>query len=118
MLLLKTVSTEPTKKKKKRTSQLVPSQDALQSLFEKSEIFAEQFQRWKLAQSWEKIIGSRIGAVTRPIDCREGVMTVWVKNAVWRQELRFFEELIIQKVNEYAGHKWVRELRWTVGDKF
>ncbi len=85
----------------------------LQGLFENSKSpLSEGFQRYRLEQDWEQVLGGVVGQQTRPVDFQKGMLVIAVKNPTLLTELRFFQQEIITKVNTHVGKVWVRKVRF------
>jgi hypothetical protein len=94
--------------KDKKPQKLSAVADVLQRLFENSKSpLADGFQRFRLESEWPSIVGETIGKHSRPIQYDKGTLIVEVTNSVWLQEIRFFVDEIIFKVNKHKGHHWV-----------
>ena len=67
---------------------------------------------------WADVVGESIGAETRPVSERDGVVTVACRSAVWAQELQLLGPELVGRVNAaLAGDAGgpVAELRFRVG---
>jgi predicted nucleic acid-binding Zn ribbon protein len=59
---------------------------------------------------WDSAVGTQIAAKARPVNFRDGVLTVMVSNAPWMQQLSFLKKGLIEKVNAALGEDLVREI--------
>jgi predicted nucleic acid-binding Zn ribbon protein len=59
---------------------------------------------------WDSAVGVQIAAKARPVNFRDGVLTVMVSNAPWMQQLNFLKKGLIEKVNAALGEEMVREI--------
>ncbi len=75
---------------------------------------SDQFLRWKLWRFWPKVVGQGLGEICEPVGYERTRLYVWVKSSARMQEIRFFEDTIKTKVNEYVGRQWVRSIRFTL----
>lgn len=62
---------------------------------------------------WEKAVGSRIAAKTRPLRLERGVLHVITSSAAWAQELSLLCESIIIQLQRFGSD--VKSLRFRVG---
>jgi len=62
---------------------------------------------------WEQVVGEKIAQVAQPKSIKKGILKVKVKNSVWRQELTFMKEDIVQKLNNELHSKIVSEIIFT-----
>ena len=58
------------------------------------------------------MVGKRIRENTEPIEVQFGVMTVKVKNSVWKQELQFQKNNIIKSLNKKLIKTMIKDLRF------
>jgi len=72
----------------------------------------EPLERCRSLVVWPEAVGERIAKVTKPLSIQNGVMLVKVKSAVWRAELTFMKQQIIDKVNEAVGKPVVKDIRF------
>ncbi len=87
--------------------------NVLQGLFENSKSpLSEGFQRYRLEQQWNQVIGGPVAKFTRPVDFQSGLLTIAVSNPSLLTELQFFQQEIITKVNTHIGTVWVKKLRF------
>jgi hypothetical protein len=69
----------------------------------------------RLLRSWGEIVGPLLGGKTAPGKIRNGVLTVYVPNHAWAQELQLSQPALLEKIRSVAGEGKVREIRFTVG---
>ncbi len=106
-------------KQKKRKSQLMSSAEVLQSLLQDvhSNPLSTQFKRWKLWQNWSEVVGETIAKNSRPVKIERRNLVVWVCHPVQLQELIFVKKPLMEKINEYMGHRWITNIHFTLEDK-
>lgn len=75
---------------------------------------SDQFMRWKLWRKWSEVVGPTISAQSMPVGFVNGTLYVWVKNAVWMNEMLFLAGPIRDKVNTFVERKWVQQVRFTL----
>lgn len=61
---------------------------------------------------WDSVVGKEISLHTEPEKIIRGTMMVKVDNDVWRNELAFFKNEIIQKLNQKIGKKIIQEIKF------
>jgi len=61
---------------------------------------------------WEKIVGERIAAISKPEKVQRGVLIVKVADPVWRYELSLRKEEVINRIHHVMGSKEITEIRW------
>src|SRR4030065_276788 len=69
----------------------------------------------RLLRSWGEIVGPLLVGKTAPGKIRNGVLTVFVPNHAWAQELQLSQPALIEKIRSVVGEGKVREIRFTVG---
>lgn len=99
----------------RRKAELSQASDVLQSLLQnsKSEL-ADGFNRWRLEQQWPEIVGKTIAEQTVPAALEHGTLYIWVRHSVWMQQLSFFQDEILAKVNAHFQAERVRKIRFTL----
>lgn len=64
----------------------------------------------RIFSAWRQIVGDYIADHSEPSELKAGKLRVNVENAVWKQELAGFNNVIVDKVNAFLGKKEVRRL--------
>ena len=78
----------------------------------KKEGLENEINQQKAIDLWEDVVGQKIKENTEPIEVQFGVMTVKVKNSVWKQELQFQKENIIKSLNKKLIKTMIKDLRF------
>ncbi len=65
---------------------------------------------YQTLHSWPSIVGEKIARVTEPVRLKNGKLYVRVASDSWRNELLFYREEVIDKLNKAAGSRIVREI--------
>jgi len=68
----------------------------------------------RLLRSWEEIVGPLLSDKTAPGRVRNGVLTVFVRNHSWAQELQLSAPALLERIRAVAGQEKVREIRFLV----
>ena len=68
----------------------------------------------RLLRSWETIVGPLLSDKTAPGKVRNGVLTVFVRNHSWAQELQLSAPALLERIRDVAGEEKVREIRFLV----
>jgi hypothetical protein len=71
---------------------------------------ARRLHEAKLWQVWDRVVGTQIAGRARPVAFRDGVLTVIVGSAPWRQQLTFLKREIVASLNEAMGEPLVTDL--------
>ena len=67
--------------------------------------------------AWEEAVGPEIAVATQPVSLRAGVLTVWVRNTTWLQELHAQRQQLLARVRRVAAGAEVTELRFKQGPR-
>lgn len=59
---------------------------------------------------WPEVVGERIASISEAKDVREGRLFVKVENSVWRNELYYFKQEFINKLNLRLGQNIVNDI--------
>ena len=78
----------------------------------KKEGLENEINQQKAIDLWGDVVGQKIKENTEPIEVQFGVMTVKVKNSVWKQELQFQKEDIIKSLNKKLIKTMIKDLRF------
>ena len=103
---------------KKRNSDLQPIAKVLQSLLSNSKSkLSDPYLRWRLWRFWDKVVGPTLGGSSEPVGYERGRLYIWVSSSPRMQEMRFFEDDLKIKINNYMGFEWVKNIRFTLDKK-
>jgi len=69
-------------------------------------------RRYSVITSWEGIVGEQIARIAHPERVDDGVLTVKVTSAPWRNELSMRRTEILEKIVKAVGKGVVREIRF------
>lgn len=61
---------------------------------------------------WDSVVGKEISEHTDPYKIADGILYVRVNDPVWRNELQFFKNEIINKLNSKIGKSLVRDIKF------
>ena len=78
----------------------------------KREGLEHEINQQKAINLWGDVVGQKIKENTEPIEVQFGVMTVKVKNSVWKQELQFQKNDIIKSLNKKLIKTMIKDLRF------
>jgi len=76
---------------------------------------ASKIEENKILKLWPKAIGDKLNLQTKADAFRNGTLFVKTTSSIWVQQLHFIKEEIIDKVNEIAGKKILKDIRFSVG---
>ena len=78
----------------------------------KKEGLENEINQQKAIDLWEEVVGKKIKENTEPIEVQFGVMIVKVKSSVWKQELQFQKDDIIESLNRKLIKTKIKDLRF------
>ena len=78
----------------------------------KKEGLENEINQQKAIDLWEEVVGPKIKENTEPIEVQFGVMIVKVKSSVWKQELQFQKDDIIESLNRKLIKTKIKDLRF------
>ncbi len=61
---------------------------------------------------WDSVVGKEIARQTEPTKITRGILFVKVKDSVWRNELQYFKNEIIEKLNKRIGKKVIEDIKF------
>lgn len=97
---------------------MLKSDAVLQALFQNGKSpLSGPFLRWKLWKKWSEFVGPTMSGVSEPVALRNGVLSVWVKNAAWMQQMVFLKSQMRQTINQKLGEDLIREIHLTMDRK-
>jgi predicted nucleic acid-binding Zn ribbon protein len=67
---------------------------------------------YSVITGWPQLVGQKIANATYAEKLDKGILTVRVKNAVWRYELSMQKEKIIEAISKQFGEGVVRDIIW------
>ncbi|HQG36760.1 MAG TPA: DUF721 domain-containing protein [Bacteroidales bacterium] len=64
----------------------------------------------EISDSWEKIAGKAIASRTSKVSIKDGVLTVYIKSSVVKNELMMMREALREKINKEGGSEIIKEI--------
>ena len=61
---------------------------------------------------WDQVVGKEISERTEPYKILRGILFVRVTDPAWRNELQFFKQEIIKKLNHKIGRNIVKDIKF------
>lgn len=84
-------------------------QQILNSLIKKYKL-EEIIERSELMEKFEEVVGKQISSQAKIKDFQNGILKLEVENAVWKNEIFFLREKIIEKLNKAYGKSIVKQI--------
>ncbi|MCB0329282.1 MAG: DUF721 domain-containing protein [Bdellovibrionales bacterium] len=77
----------------------------------------DKLSRYSFVTHWHEIVGSRIARHAKPLKVVRGTLFVQVENPIWAQELSFFKDTMLSRLQDLVGSEMqIREIRFVVTD--
>ncbi len=77
--------------------------------------FRERFKAWEVLSDWEKLVPPELARRTWPLAFSQGRLTLGVEDHAWAAALRFQTQPLLSLLNQAAGERLFREIKWVVG---
>ncbi len=84
-------------------------QEALNKMLEESN-WKYRYQVTKLKQDWEKLMGKTVAKHTQDLVIKDGKLYIYTNVAPLKHELSYNKNLVIQKINQYFGEAFIKEV--------
>ena len=69
-----------------------------------------KYEEVKVVESWDKIAGKQIAQKTTKLYIKDEVLYIYLNSAPMKSELRYYKEVIIEKVNTFVGKKTIKDI--------
>ncbi len=63
-----------------------------------------------IIDSWEKIAGKAVASRTSRVTIKDGILTVYLKSSVARNELIMIRDALKEKINSEAGSQIIKDI--------
>ena len=95
---------------------MIPIGDVLTSLMTDGTLpyRPDDVEIWRV---WKEVVGETYAENSQPSKIRKKQLTVTVSNSIWLQELTFYKETILEKLNLKLGRKAVDGINIRVGSR-
>lgn len=68
----------------------------------------------KILDFWPEVVGEKVSLHTEAEKVKDGILFVRVDNPVWSNELRFYKNDYIKKLNEKVEKKIIKEIQFRI----
>ena len=68
----------------------------------------------RIVQHWRTIAGSQLAAVTQPESIRARVLFVTVRDAIWLQQVTFYQAQLLENMRQVLGNVPITKLHFTL----
>ena len=102
--------------RKRSKSELIPVGDIIASLLTDGTLpyRPDDVEIWRV---WKEVVGSTYAENSQPSKIRKKQLTVTVDHSIWLQELTFYKETILEKINRKLGRNAVDSINIRVGPR-
>ncbi|MBM3701150.1 MAG: DUF721 domain-containing protein [Actinobacteria bacterium] len=73
-----------------------------------------KLKKFSIFNHWEEIAGKEIAAKTKPQKIFKGILYISVSSSTWANELSMMSRQLINKINDFAGEPFIKELRFKI----
>jgi predicted nucleic acid-binding Zn ribbon protein len=98
---------------KQKKGELVRAERIIGAIKDASGLHTKDIE-FEALRHWEKIVGDRIAAHTKPLYITEGALYVLAEGSVWCQEVSYIKNRIVKELNELMGMDIVKDIRYRV----
>ena len=89
----------------------------LRAVFSNSKL-QDRLSRYSFVTHWHEIVGSRIAQHARPLKVVRGELYVQVENPIWAQELCFFKDTLLSRLQGFVPNDLtIREIRFVIAEQ-
>ena len=75
---------------------------------------SSKLKKFSIFNHWEEIAGKEIAAKTKPQKIFKGILYISVSSSTWANELSMMSRQLINKINDFAGEQFIKELRFKI----
>ncbi|MBU1055608.1 MAG: DUF721 domain-containing protein [Proteobacteria bacterium] len=73
------------------------------------------FESANISSIWKNIVGEAVCKNTRPAGFKGQILLVYVSSSVWMQELQYYKEDIISRLNNEIGKELISDIKFKIG---
>lgn len=88
---------------------LYSMKEALDKMLEQSH-WKERYLVEKIKQDWELLMGKTIAKYTSDLVIHQGKLYIYTSTAPLKNELSYNKDLLIEKINQHLGEKFIKEV--------
>ena len=78
-------------------------------LFESYKL-GDKYDQIGIINSWETIVGKQIAQKTTKLYINKDVLTIYISSAPLKNELKYYKDVLIEKVNTFAGSELIKDI--------
>ena len=92
-----------------RRSKTISLAEAIEDYIKEMKL-GDKLRELSILDSWENLVGKAISSRTSRVYIKEGVLYVFLKSSIVRNELMMIREALREKLNEKAGSEVIKEI--------
>jgi predicted nucleic acid-binding Zn ribbon protein len=92
-----------------RRSKTISLAEAMQDYIKEMNL-GDKLREISVLDSWENMVGKAISSRTSKVYIKDGILYVYLKSSIVRNELMMIREALREKLNEKAGSEVVKEI--------
>lgn len=94
---------------RKRSQQGQPLKDLIDKLMKAYQLDGK-LKEMEVIEAWPQLMGIAVSNRTRSLKITNGVLQIQMDSAVMRDELAHGKQIIIERVNQFAGHRMIHDV--------
>ncbi len=102
------------KKRYNTEKDIKPAQAIILEIAGKSQWVNDGIRLGEILCLWEEIVGKELGENTKPVELKKNKLLVRVPDSVWLNEIVFYRDAIIEKINNHFKTKVVEEIKFYI----
>lgn len=92
-----------------RRSKTVSLAEAIEDYIREMKL-GDKLKEISILESWEDMVGKAISSRTSRMYIKEGILYVFLKSSIVRNELMMIREALREKLNQKAGSEVIKEI--------
>lgn len=101
-------------KKRFNNSKIEPVNTLISELLGSDRWVREGMTLGAIVNVWEDIVGEDQGRYLKPVELKNKKLLVQVPDSVWLNDVIFYKEKLIEKINEYMKSEVVEDIRFYI----
>ena len=97
------------------SEKITPIGEIVKNVFRKMED-TKTLTREDVEGCWKEIVGETGATHSRPAVLRKSILTIWVDNSVWLQELTFKKRKSLKALQRVFGKDKISDIQFKIGE--
>lgn len=77
-----------------------------------------QYNLFKLRSCWPEVVGKINAIHCGPVKLERRILFLQADSSVWSNQLIYYKKELLQKVNQFMGNEYVKDVRFSLGKDF